>query len=271
MDLAALARTNIAATIGDLEAMVVAVAKIAPQQRATSFSVGDGRAVLLGPGLFVNRVFGLGLSAPVDAQSLEEFEERCAELGQDATIDVSTHADPRTTDLLAGRGYVPDDTVVALCRSVEGPYPAQDHRVEVVSVDTLEEWCNATAAGWGHDGTDRREGSDLYGHAAFAAQSPGLLLARPPGDDRVSGCAALAIVGETAILGGMSTLPEFRRTGVQTTMISARLQMAAERGCTMAATQAASAGDSLRNLLRHGFVEVDRITEWTKPRLHTTH
>ena len=265
MEPADLAKRNSAATIGDLDAMVPAIAELAPEQGATSFPVGDGRAVFFGPGLFVNRLLGFGLTANVQPDDLDTFEQLCAKNRWEPSIDVWTHADPKLALMLSARGYAPDDEVVALCRTLDGPFPTRSHRVEVVSQDTLDEWCDGAAVGWGHDGTERRRGSDLYGRAAFRAQRPGLLLARPFDDQQVSGCAALAVVGDTAILGGMSTLPDHRRTGVQTTMISARLEMAVELGCSLATTQAEACGDSLRNLLRHGFVEVGRITNWTTP------
>ncbi len=83
-------------------------------------------------------------------------------------------------------------------------------------------------------------------------------------DDRVVGCAALAIVGRAAILGGMSTMPNERRSGVQAALISARLDIATARECTLAVTQAELGGASQRNLLRQGFDEVDRVAGWTK-------
>ncbi len=263
MDFADLARRNSAATIGDLDAMVPAIADLAPEQEAMSVPVGDGRAVFFGRGLFVNRLLGFGLTADVQPGEIDTFEEHCTERGHDPTIDVWTHADPDLSAMLHQRGYERDDEVVALCHLLDGPFAKHSHRVEAVSEATLDEWCDGAATGWGHDGTERRRGSDLYGHAAFRAQRPGLLLARPFDDQQVSGCAALAVVGDTAILGGMSTLPGHRRTGVQTTMISARLQLAIELGCSLATTQAEAGSDSLRNLLRHGFVEVDRVTSWT--------
>jgi GNAT superfamily N-acetyltransferase len=72
-------------------------------------------------------------------------------------------------------------------------------------------------------------------------------------DGRLAGGATVAIRGRIAGLFGASTLPDFRRQGVQTALLIARLRRAAEEGCDLAVSLAAPGSVSQRNIIRHGF------------------
>lgn len=253
---------NLAATIADLDAMGNELQRLAPDPSRDAFPVADGRAVFLGRGLFVNRVLGLGLKeVPLDAE-LDRFESKSRSLGHVPAVDVSNHAVDELDAMLQERNYVADGINAVMTRDPAGSTESPNHDVEIVTAATLEQWCEATARGWGHTTEERRAPSDLYGRAAFAVQDPGLLLARSIDDGRIVGCAALAIIGETAIFGGMSTLPSERQSGVQASLIDARLRLAAESGCSLATTQAEIGGGSQRNLARRGFTQVDTVTTW---------
>jgi GNAT superfamily N-acetyltransferase len=51
----------------------------------------------------------------------------------------------------------------------------------------------------------------------------------------------------------MSTLPAFRRRGVQRACLAARLDLARAAGCDLAVTSATPGGESARNIERAGF------------------
>jgi len=72
-------------------------------------------------------------------------------------------------------------------------------------------------------------------------------------DGRVAGGATLALRGTVAGLFGASTLPDFRKHGVQTALLQARLRRAAEAGCEMAVSLAQPGSVSQRNIMRQGF------------------
>jgi len=69
----------------------------------------------------------------------------------------------------------------------------------------------------------------------------------------VAGGATLALRGTVAGLFGASTLPDFRKHGVQTALLQARLRRAAEAGCEMAVSLAQPGSVSQRNIMRQGF------------------
>jgi GNAT superfamily N-acetyltransferase len=69
----------------------------------------------------------------------------------------------------------------------------------------------------------------------------------------VAGGGAVSARGGVCGLFGASTLPAFRRRGVQTALMSARLAWATERGCDLAVSVAQPGSASHRNIERRGF------------------
>lgn len=254
-----------AATIRDLDLIATAVREADPNSDATTFPFGGGQAVFLGQGLFVNRVIGAGNGRPVSTTELDDFERRSLELGHPPAIDVSPRTDPTLVKLLIESGYEPGDPNTTMTRDLSAlPRTDPRIRIDVVTDESLEKWCDATASGWGHSSPEARANSDLYAKAAFVAQSPGLLLAHDSVDNRVLGCGALAIVEGVALLGGMSVLAEERGRGVQSAMIAHRLHLAAGQGADLAVTGAATGSQSERNLRTAGFDPVFEVTTYVK-------
>lgn len=72
-------------------------------------------------------------------------------------------------------------------------------------------------------------------------------------DGRIAGAATLALRGRIAGLFGASTLPEFRKRGIQTALLRSRLRRASEMGCTLAMSISLPGSVSQRNMTRAGF------------------
>src|SRR5262249_13830144 len=70
---------------------------------------------------------------------------------------------------------------------------------------------------------------------------------------RVSGDVSRNVSGDVALLCGATTLPAFRRRGVQTALLHARLRDAAAAGCTVAAVTTQPGSRSQANAQRQGF------------------
>lgn len=73
--------------------------------------------------------------------------------------------------------------------------------------------------------------------------------------------AAMSLHITGTVLGGAATLPAARGSGAQTSLLSHRLCLAAERGVSLAAATAAPESPSISNLARLGFTIVER-TAW---------
>ena len=84
-------------------------------------------------------------------------------------------------------------------------------------------------------------------------------------DGRVVGGATLAVRGGIAGLFGASTLPEFRKRGVQTALLHARLRRAAEAGCEWAMSLAQPGSHSQRNITRLGFQTLYTRVKFERP------
>lgn len=98
------------------------------------------------------------------------------------------------------------------------------------------------------------EGARVRDHASVVrwAEIDGwrLYLARVGGTP--AGAALLTLEDDLGYLANASTLPEFRRRGVQTALIAARIADAADAGCDAVSSQAEFGSASQRNLERAG-------------------
>jgi GNAT superfamily N-acetyltransferase len=125
-------------------------------------------------------------------------------------------------------------------------------------------WQETAACGWGHEGEEARRANDVFARVAAVVDGERFALVRHAGSGRPLGCASLTIRDGVATLGGMSTLPESRGQGVQTTLIRHRLRVAAASGCDLATSVAVPDSISERNLIRHGFERVFSIEHWVR-------
>jgi hypothetical protein len=118
----------------------------------------------------------------------------------------------------------------------------------------FEEWHRITVAGFGLRTPHQQEIARRWGAAIRELDRGRLLLGRLAGVP--VGVAELAVNGDVALLGGMTTVPAARRQGVQNGLIAWRLARAVERGCTIAASAAEPGSTSEANLQRQGFAIV---------------
>lgn len=262
MDADLVRRIERAWAVADVE-HAESLARIDPSWGTQVFRVGDGWAVLCGPGLYVNRVLAAGFAGPVEPAALDGFEQRAraAELAPAFTVtDVTA---PELLAELGRRGYVQTSSATAAVRVVgRAPAPAgpPDVFVEELPRERIGEWQDVSARGWDRATPEARRASDAFS-AAGAGAGHLYFVARDAESGRPLGCAVAYVTDGMLTLGGMSTLPAERRRGVQTALVANRLGVAARLGCDLAVAAAVTGGDSLRNLVRLGFTVVhDRYT-----------
>jgi len=118
----------------------------------------------------------------------------------------------------------------------------------------VPEWLAVLRAGFGADTPEEGRPSDEMARAARAVAGATAYLAAV--DGTALGCGSLTVDDGVGWLGGAATTPFGRRRGVQGALIRHRLAVAADTGCDLAVATAMPAGDSARNLLRHGFTLV---------------
>jgi GNAT superfamily N-acetyltransferase len=243
------------------------LADVDPSWGSETFELAGGVVVLCGPGMYVNRAIAVGQDRPLTDAEWEELERRSAAVGVPPAIEITAATDPAVRQAAWARGYVLDDEDSALARSTDlsdVPPPEPGYEVVPANRGLLPVWQETTACGWGHTTVAARRASDVFATVAAIVDGERFTLVRHAGSGRPLGCASLTIRDGVATLGGMSTLPEARGQGVQTTLIRHRLRVAAASGCDLATSTAAPDSISERNLLRHGFERVFTIEHWVR-------
>ena len=76
--------------------------------------------------------------------------------------------------------------------------------------------------------------------------------------------ASLFLNGETAWIGMAATLSEHRNKGAQGMLLSARIDAARNAGCKLIAVETAEENASFRNMLRYGFILLNKKQNFVK-------
>lgn len=218
-----------------------------------------GHAVFASPEAApVNKVTGGGLAGPVSPEEFDRFEAFFRERGVPPKLEVGPFADATLLKLLRERGYTVETFMCTHVRFLSAPWeepvPSPEVAVEAATRHTIDEFADTIVRGF-------LEGAPMV--AVFRDMNHGM--ANLPGarpliarlDGGAAGAASMCVTadesGAVGVLFGASTLPEFRRRGVQTALLAARLRHARERGCDVAVVQSRPGTSSERNMARFGF------------------
>jgi ribosomal protein S18 acetylase RimI-like enzyme len=224
--------------------------------------VGNGVAVFGGDGSPVNKIIGIGFGNAVDLDGLARVEARYAAAGAHVQAEVATLAHPDWHAALAPRGYALAGFENVLGRPLAGidEPPAAGVVVCECPSGHDDEWLDAVATGFQHpddvpaqpagqdfprDVVERvfRDLATAGGFHRFVAVVGGV----------VAGGASLRLHDGIAQLCGAATLPAFRRRGVQTALMHARLAAARAAGCDLAVVTTVPGSKSQQNAQRQAF------------------
>jgi ribosomal protein S18 acetylase RimI-like enzyme len=262
---ATLARRIEAAEATLIAGMGQAVARRLGPSQVVVMPLGKGAAVMPGPGSHLSKVAGLGFE-PVDEAALAGVEREFARFNTAVRVELSSLADPSIARLLSGRGYALAGFENVLGLPLPLSQPADESAAIELNVvaqtgaDDLEEWAGVVTTGFSHpdtfDGPPPIEvtnisGVDLIFRDLASLDGFSQYVARRAG--RIAGGASMRIDNGVAQLCGAATLPEFRRLGVQTALVRARLAHAADAGCDVAVLTTEPASRSQANAQRQGF------------------
>ena len=235
-----------------------------------SLEVAGGRALCAFEGSPLNKMLGLGLGAPVEDDDLDAIEAFYDERGIPVQIELCPLAAPGVSARLTKRGYQLQAFENQLARALgtEGPPPvaagveaclAPQLRVSRAAPEQDDLWLRIVATGFA------------------AADGSGAALSPPPPDlvDRIrnvmagfvhpdferllvwvdgepAGAACTYVIDGVLGIAGTSTLPAFRRRGVQQAVVQHALRGACGRAeLAMATVEPGSI--SQRNFERFGF------------------
>ncbi len=240
----------------EMRRFVVAAHAYDPACGADALEVAGGVAVYLGPGSPVNQAVGLGLTekfTDADASLVERF---FSSRGQRGLAAVSPFVDHSLIVTLGKRGWQVDGfenvLVTELSQDAALRMPTDDG-IEIVVADEDEAkavWAEVVAVGFSaplEPPPMQRELSRVI----IRREGSVLLLALV--DGMPAGTGEVFMDDGIAWLSADTTLPLYRRRGVQQALQTARLRLAAEAGCELAVTEAQPGSGSQRNMERAGF------------------
>jgi GNAT superfamily N-acetyltransferase len=256
----------LAASIDQAEArLMIAIARAAGARDASlrpfEMPVGHGAAIYAGPDAPSNKMIGVGFDGPVDASVLDAIETAFAARGARLQAEISVMAAPGLHAQLTARGYVPSgfehvlghplDAGVASLPShvlIEPVAPADVQRLGEILVAAF---ASPDEGGVGGDAVPPSDEIRRYFEITMSVDGFRGYLARVDGE--IAGGAALRIDSTIAQFCGAGTLPRFRRRGVQTALLRARVADAAVAGCTVAVVVTQPGSKSQQNAQREGF------------------
>lgn len=213
----------------------------------------------------VTQTFGLGLFEDATPAALDTIERFFRERSAPVHHEVSPFAGLSTHNLLAARNYRLCEISNVLYRplgSEDFEIPA-NIRVRVVSPAEAQLWAETNARGWAQKHPEYRPFFLELSAIICARQGSPAFLAEIDGKPGAAG--SLSIHEGVALFGGAATVPEFRRRGLQTVLLHARLQYAFEHGCDLAMIVAEPGSGSQRNAERRGFGIAYTRFKWKLP------
>src|SRR5688572_26733091 len=257
---------DLAARIDRAEArLMIAIARAgaARDARLRPFvvPVGSGAAVYAGPGSPSNKMIGIGFDEPVDPGLLDAIEAEFAARQASLQAEVSVLAAPDLHAQLAARGYVPTGFEHVLGHPLGDAVAARPDGIRIAPVapedvsrlgDVLvEAFACPDTGGVGGDTTPPSDAIRRYFEITMSVDGFRGYLARVDGE--IAGGAAARFDGAVAQFCGAGTLPAFRRRGVQTALLRARLADARDAGCTVGVVVTQPGSKSQQNAQREGF------------------
>jgi GNAT superfamily N-acetyltransferase len=214
--------------------------------------VAGGYAVYCGAGNPITQAVGLGFQGPVTVREFNLLEEFYFSRNEPVRVETCPLADATLFEGYKERGYCVSEFSNVMVRSVSNGVnkPTPEIDIRLARPDELDLWVMTVAQGFAENYPVTQELLSVMKMFAMSKNTE-CYLARV--DNRVVGGATLALRGRIAGLFGASTLPEFRKRGVQTALLDWRLRRAAEAGCHLAMSLAQPGSISQRNITRLGF------------------
>lgn len=212
------------------------------------------------PGAWTNYAVALGLGGPVSGAEIDEVVAFFRERSIEPRVELCPFADESLIAGLAERAFVVRLFEMVFFRELDRaarvePLHAPDglaiRAVDPSNEDEVREFARVTVAGFMADGAP--VGGEFLDVCIRSARHPRHVPVAGFLDGRMVGAGMLEIAPPAAGLFGLSVLPEFRRRGVQQSLIAFRLNVGAERGCAAAFVSSKPGVATVRNVTRMGF------------------
>lgn len=216
------------------------------------------------PGSWTNQAMGTAMDGPIDDAEIDRIMDFYVSKGQEPRIEVCPYAHDTLLESLLTRGFGVAEFEHVMVRRSEarpessrpGPSGIGIRRIDAGDAMDVESWVRVSSSGFLEPGSEREEvffesSRRVARHprtAAFVAEVDGravgagaMEVADPFGDDRI------------ACLFAASVLPEYRRRGVQQSLIAARIRHAGNCGAAFTFIHCKPGIPTERNARRLGF------------------
>jgi GNAT superfamily N-acetyltransferase len=228
-----------------------------PETHSTVEAVAGGFAIYAGEGSPLNKAVGLGMHDPVTQADLDHIERFYRSRNAAPRVSVCPLADPSLIDLLKAGGYRLESFYSVLFRSLaEGgragiPMPAPaEMQITQAKPQDADLWIRTTGQGFSGQDIPPQEDTAILSPNFYAANATCFLAWI---DGQPVGGGGMYIHEGVVEFGGASTRPAFRRRGVQTALLHARMDAARKAGCDLALVVTTPGEESQRNVERAGF------------------
>lgn len=223
----------------------------------SKLDIGGGIACRRRWGAWLNVAVGLGLTCRLTDVEVAKIVQWFSEVDKDARVELADRA--LGFGALSQAGFRLWRLVSVLSLDLNGFTPQTEHGEAVALIKRLDPGDATTVASCAviltrafaaaeaplcHD--DVHANIDALSHpeaTAFVAFV----------NDRCAGVGMIDVEGSHASLWGAAVMPEYRRLGVQRTLLEARLRYAVECGASIALVETDSGGPTHRNAARLGF------------------
>ena len=224
-----------------------------PETSVALERVAGGYAVYCGANSPITQAVGLGLNGPVSAGEFDRLEEFYFSRNEPVRAETSPLADASLFALYRERGYGVTEFSNVMVRPIDSAERWQEpDGIEIwkASRQEMELWTLTVAQGFAENYPVTEE---IIRIMKVFGLSRGMECYLASIAGKVAGGATLSLRGKIAGLFGASTLPDFRKRGVQAALLRARLRRAAEARCEIAMSLAQPGSHSQRNISRLGF------------------
>ncbi len=232
----------------------VIVARMFPDLGAAAEPFAGGYGVFTGPRSPLTEALGLGMNGPVNEAELVRLEEFYARRESMTRIEFCPYAHRTLLRLLGKRGYRVEECTNMLVRPVKMENPELP-RATGVSVQRClpteaELWARTVAEGFSETVSPSRDNLEVL-VSLEQRRNTAAVLAWVDGSP--AGGGALATHDNMGVIYGASTLPRFRRKGVQSEIIRALVNFAVQAGCEVIYSFTLPGSPSQHNLERQDF------------------
>lgn len=239
--------------------------RLSPDSGAEWIEVAGAYAMFDGVQSPLTQTFGLGLFEEITDAEIDRLEEFFKKHGAPVFHEVSPMADASLIALLNQRGYQPVELTSVMFRPLvmeNLPVGQLNPQIttRVIESDEVDIWAQTAADGWSTEMPGM--GDFMFQFCRIGAQCAGAFPYIAELDGKPISTGALLIYEDAALLAGASTIPEGRKQGAQSALLSARLSHAAGAGCTMAIIGASPGSQSQRNAEKNGFRIAYTRTKW---------